>query len=655
MGLVPNGRASAEILADLGSDVLLLPEALNRALEANDRLGYCVELLAAAERHALDPRADPPTLRAEREASGIEEADLDRVVTGAARDDGAFRIPLAERIHRLLVECVDDMIAPLVGAPAADGAPAAVSYHDRLQAILAGAPPVAGERVDPRYLAVAARAQANGTDSIPRLAADLRRELAKLQEALARESIDGARVYGVGAEDRALVRAFMAGVNETAGLKFDHPGLGTTATRTGGALLLHNEIAGSDAHLLLLRIEGLACSVTHADPQVRRARFFQGLLSAFGVGWTEAGAREPRWRDETRYHVYRGRFVAADRASLESFLTILGSRLVFLIDWNRARKRLRNFVDGAGCIEVLRWAADQQHGHRAFLELGAERLVYDAVEQATPSPIRYGQRLDEVLGRDAALAFLKAVVRISSQGLAEGRSARSIRDELRAELAGRFETVEHGILALATQHAACVSRLAGVVRAALGREGDAGADATRGAAELASRVEREADGIVEKGRHVAQTTPGTHVYARLLAGADDAADGLEDAAFLLALLPSPSSLGPLRPPLERLAALLVSAADEWARCVGAASQVRRRGARDGVQGFLASVDRIAGLEDETDAAERAVIAALFGGATEPRLLQLLLLVAQALERSADALARAALGLRDHLLDEVTSR
>jgi uncharacterized protein Yka (UPF0111/DUF47 family) len=67
------------------------------------------------------------------------------------------------------------------------------------------------------------------------------------------------------------------------------------------------------------------------------------------------------------------------------------------------------------------------------------------------------------------------------------------------------------------------------------------------------------------------------------------------------------------------------------------------------------VDRIAALEDETDAAERSVITALFGGATEPRALQLLLLVAQALERAADAVARAALGLRDHLLDEVTSR
>ncbi len=43
------------------------------------------------------------------------------------------------------------------------------------------------------------------------------------------------------------------------------------------------------------------------------------------------------------------------------------------------------------------------------------------------------------------------------------------------------------------------------------------------------------------------------------------------------------------------------------------------------------------------------------GGSAPRALQLLLLVAQSFERSADALAHAALTLRDHVLEEVTSR
>ncbi len=83
--------------------------------------------------------------------------------------------------------------------------------------------------------------------------------------------------------------------------------------------------------------------------------------------------------------------------------------------------------------------------------------------------------------------------------------------------------------------------------------------------------------------------------------------------------------------------------------------LRKRDARDGLQGFLESVDRIVVLEDQSDAAERAVIAALFSGTTEARALQLLLLVAHAFEHAADALAHAALAFRDYLLEAATSR
>jgi hypothetical protein len=103
-------------LGDMGGDVLLLPDALNRALEAKYRLEYCFDLLAQAERHALEPEALLPDLRPEREANGIEDADLDRVVSGTSREDGVYLIPHAERVHRLVVDCIDDMIAPLVAA-----------------------------------------------------------------------------------------------------------------------------------------------------------------------------------------------------------------------------------------------------------------------------------------------------------------------------------------------------------------------------------------------------------------------------------------------------------------------------------------------------------------------------------------------------------
>ncbi len=643
-----------EIIGDLGEQALLLPDAVTRGLEANDRLRYCFRLLELAERHAREPGAELSTQRAEREAIGIEEPELDEVVPESRCEDGIFRIPHADRIHRLMVECVDDMLAPLVIAGfAGAGPPPAVVFRDRLQAILSVLPAVAGDRVAPSY--VAGTIRTDRPDSLHRLVADVQGELNRLQQSLSRETIDGAQVYRISEEDRALVRCYMAGVNETAALKFDHAALGTTATRSGDILLIRSDIGAAEAHVLVVRVAGLTCTVTHADPHLQRARFFQGLLARFGVEWVETHAREARWREQGEaYHVCTGRVALRDAGQLQGFLTLLGSRIVFLIDWNRARKRLRNFVDGAGCIEVLRWAADQHHGHRAFLLLGGERLVYEAVEHATPSPIRYGQRLDEVLGREEAVAFLKFVLRVTSEGLRQRRSERLIHDEIRAELSGRFQTPDQVLLGVAVEHAMRISEVAGVVREGLRAANGDRAGALARNAQLASRWEQEADDLLDRGRGLAQAS-GAHVYGRVLSEADDAADGLEEAAFLLTLLPAEAAMAPFRGPLEDLAGLVHAAAEAWGRCLAAASTARKRRASDELQLVLEAVDKVVTTEHEVDDAQRAVTAALFRGSADGRVIQLLLLVAQALEQASDALAHAALRLRDHLLEDPSFR
>jgi hypothetical protein len=75
----------------------------------------------------------------------------------------------------------------------------------------------------------------------------------KLSGELASEVIDGANVWELQASDRAPVAAFMRGLNRTAVLKFDHPGLDTAATRDGERLLLQNDIGTNDAHVLVLQ------------------------------------------------------------------------------------------------------------------------------------------------------------------------------------------------------------------------------------------------------------------------------------------------------------------------------------------------------------------------------------------------------------------
>jgi len=44
------------------------------------------------------------------------------------------------------------------------------------------------------------------------------------------------------------------------------------------------------------------------------------------------------------YHLCVGTYQARNKGDLKAYLDHLGSRLVFLIDWNRARKRLQLLV-----------------------------------------------------------------------------------------------------------------------------------------------------------------------------------------------------------------------------------------------------------------------------------------------------------------------
>ncbi len=468
----------------------------------------------------------------------------------------------------------------------------------------------------------------------------------ELQTSLSRTNVAGANAYGLTDSDRALVLAFMKGVNRTAELKFEHPGLGTTATRAGAVPVIQNEIGRTDAHVLLARISGLECNLTLADPHLQRVRFLHGLLAAFSVVWSDTRAREASWLEEGEtYHLSTGRFTARDAAELERFLELVGSRIVFLIEWNRARKKLRNFVDGAGCVEVLGMAADREVGHVAFLQLGGERLIYDAIESASPAPLRYGQRLDEILGRGPTVEFLTFVLRVTSQGLQQRRSERFIRDEIQADLLGRFETLEHGVLAIAAQHAAIIGDLTGAVLEGI-QDTTSGANALRG---RAADCEKRADALVDRVRSLARHSPHGQLYERLLTEADDIADSLEEAAFLLSLPPGRDLAGPARDPLHRLAALLVAGGQQWAKCLESAGRLTCGAAREHLQHFLEPVDRILTLEQQSDDAQREVTAALVTGSVDFRQLHLLTLVAHSLEQAADALARCALLLRDHYL------
>jgi hypothetical protein len=67
---------------------------------------------------------------------------------------------------------------------------------------------------------------------------DLHKSLNGLAVEHAEEVLAGARAYGLRPQDRPAVEAFMRGVEATRRLKFDHPGLATTAMRSGSRLTI---------------------------------------------------------------------------------------------------------------------------------------------------------------------------------------------------------------------------------------------------------------------------------------------------------------------------------------------------------------------------------------------------------------------------------
>src|SRR5579872_172220 len=398
--------AKTQVVDFLGERALVLPTLLAGALVANERAKYVLTLLQMAAGQAENPQPSPPSLRGDREACGIMEPRFDRSIAQAQHDGGGvYHIPGARRLIELLDEALRAMLAPLEIA-GKDG-PEAEALHTRLarrlEKLIEVRPAVAEDLLTGETIAALTSGRPKAGDGFHVLVMDLHRELNRLQSDISTMEVAGAKAYGLADGDIAAVTAFMTGLQRTAPLKFDHPGLGTVAARTHEALLIQNDIGTTEAHVLVVKVSGRRVTVTYTDVHLPRARFLQALCEGGGMTWQDVRARQASGiGDADLFYVVSGDYAAADTAALHAFLERLGSRLVFLIDWNKARKRLGLLVKNEAAVDLLKWAAAQDLGHRGFLQLGGERLVYEALEQAVKAPLRYGEPLHEMLGADAA-------------------------------------------------------------------------------------------------------------------------------------------------------------------------------------------------------------------------------------------------------------
>ena len=639
------------IIGALGEHKLLLPALVNTALAANDQTKYLFTLLQTAKSHADHPGATFPNLQQERIASGMDDDELDGVIEGSRLENGdSYRIPGSERLVGLVMRNVKAMIEPLGDETASAETR---EFCTRYQRFLLGGVEAQGDTITGETIARLTSASRDHGDSVHLLVMDLHKALNRLQSTIAAETVDGARAYEIKAADRPLIRAFMRGINQTAPLKFDHPGLGTTATNADGKLVIQNDIGTTDAHVLVVHIVGDTVTVTYTDVHLQRLLFFESLFERYHVKWDDTVSRRDKTMEDGVYHLSIGRYTGRNKNDLEEYLAFLGSRLVFLIDWNRARKRLRNFLPKKSVLQTLKWAADQNYGHMGFLKMGAEQLVFEALEFVVKGPHHFGERLDAMLGTDEAAQYLRFVIKTCSEGLRQGRSASLIRDEVKADLLHYFRGAQQSLLDIAASHAALMVEIASGMRDALlrCRLPDAEAILERNA-QRAKDWERQADEFVNTARAAANVGESGGFFSKLIGEADDVADDLEDAAFHLTLLPAGSWQDRIHEPVVILGNLLVQGSQEYLKALEAARYVHRGGLREDVQDFLESIHRITAVEQRTDEMQRAVKRALVANGLPGKELYVYSEAVKNLEEAADGLMHVALTLRDYMLGEV---
>jgi uncharacterized protein Yka (UPF0111/DUF47 family) len=646
--------AKAKIVGQLGETALLLPALVNEGLAANDHAKYLMTLLQAAREHADHPHQETSDLKRERLVAGEADAELDGVVGGTNREAADFyAIPQGQRICGRLVEDVRGMLAPLRSASETTDTHSPVSYEERLNGILSLTPLPTTDRISGTTIDRLTSGSRKAGDSLHLLIMDLHKELNRLQTQLATESIDGASVYGITPADRPLIAAFMTGLNRTRELKFDHPGLGTTATHNNGRLVIQNDIGVTASHVLVVHVEGQQVTLTYTDVHIERLLFFQGLFDRFAVQWQDTVSKRATELGEDLYHLCVGTHVACDPGDLLAYLAHLGSRLVFLIDWNRARKRLRKFARRRICLGVLRCAADNDYGHMGFLALGGDQLIFDALRSGGRLPLPPAGLLSDVIGPERTGDFLKFTLRTASEGLQAGRSEFLIRDEISAELRNYIDTAHQWLLGSVGEQASLSVELAMAARDLVTSAGQSfDHERVERTVRRARKWEHRADQLVSRSRGSWGEDAGP--ILELLIQGDNIPDELEDAIFRLSLL---LSQGPPKPSsaLAELAKSVEDGAREYLKAVETARCLHRSSPREDVEDFLQAIDHVVKVEHDTDNTHRRAQAEILTFPGDFKEWHLTSHVADKFEEAADAMLRAALVLRDYILGEVLRR
>lgn len=571
----------------LGQQSLLLPAWITVALNANDRLKLLLTLLQSAKQHALMPDAKVLDWGKDFRSAGFVELDwVKDFATSAYIEDETLIVSNQEIFFENLEENLSLMARPIIELrdPVNKNLCARCEdWHSHLKKYSIA------EGISKDTITALTHGDRKKTDSFHLLVMDLHKCINAIASTISTENIAGAHAWHVLPEDHARIEAFMHGLQHTAPLKFSHPGLDTSATRDNKCLLIQNDIGTNDAHVLVIEVREKKIELTYSELHKGRFEFFKAMLEKLNFEWqvfdpvttTDLIAGKP-------YHVGKATFLANDESDLNQALYIVGSRIVFVIDWNRARKRLQHFVSKKIAIKLLTKGAENDYGHMAWLLAGGEKLVYQTMQSVASDAFRIGDRLDEVCGEHAAEVFREELMRMCSSMLLEQQPTSLIADEARMLLVHvmRKRSFEFDLLA---DHAAYCHALSQLLEQCIETNSKQKTDTFKVITDQGKEWEHAADHLLTEARQRADRQPRWQPVVHLLSQSDDVADTLEEAIFILTML-SRTSLHSIPPEvgavLSRLVQTTQAAIQDYVKAIQIARDITSDGTPQDTDAFL---------------------------------------------------------------------
>ena len=630
-------------VASLGQQTLLMPAWITAALAANDRLKLYLSLTQAAAQHARKPEDSIGNWSQELARAGLRDAGWTQdLVRHAYNDEGMLVLSHMPQLLQALGEDLQIMARPVVDGGMVKDASGFEQRRNHWLELLQSMHDHEG--LTQEALTALTHGERKAGDSFHLLVMDLHKQINALASSVATENLDDAHVWNIQKDDRALVCAFMRGLHRTAPLKFNHPGLDTAVTRDGKRLLIQNDIGTNDAHVLVITVEGRSIRLTYSELHVIRFKFFQRLLEQAGFSWEVAeSVMTPGMNENKPYTVGQATLHAEYDAALEQGLEDVAARIVFVIDWNRARKRLQMFVNKATAVDLLERASSRGHGHMGWLMSGGEQLVYSTMEAVGSDAFRFGDRLDTVLGETGARQFLLELMRMCTALMLEQQPQAVIEDKARL-LMGRALAQHHLEFDLMAEHAAYCHALAQTVC-------DLIAQGEEDSSQLVARIKRwehRADGLVVQARQRAERQPRWKPVVQLLLQADDVADALEETAFLWTLVqlhPAPLPAA-VQATVGKLADTTLAAIQDLVKAIEIGRLLDPELDSRDSDVFLETLWRMLRAERTCDEllreARRTIVITLHD---QPAAMQLATELATTLEKASDALVATGYALR----------